>query len=108
MHRLILGFETGDGQIGDHKNHDTLDNRRKNLRVCSRTQNAMNQTLSKNSTSGFKGVFWDKEKRKWVAQLRTNGKRKYLGGFVTPELAALAYDVAAAQEFGDFACLNFN
>jgi len=59
MHRIILtppdGFET------DHINNNPLDNRRSNLRMVTHQQNIMNQKVSKNNTSGYKGVYWDRD-----------------------------------------------
>lgn len=107
MHRQILGLERGDKQQGDHRNHNTLDNRRGNLRICTQSQNNMNRRSATTSSSQFKGVTWDKRVRKWRAQISIKGKNKYLGDFKGEKNAALAYDARAFREFGEFACLNF-
>src|SRR6266568_4479608 len=56
LHRLILGLQPGDPRKGDHKNLDTLDNQRSNLRIASNGQNIANQTKQARNTSGYKGV----------------------------------------------------
>ena len=79
-----------------------------NLRIASRSQNLMNQTIRSNNTSGYKGVSWQKTVNQWKAQIVSCGRHKYLGLFATPEAAALAYDKAAKELHGEFAQLNFN
>lgn len=104
MARLIMGEPVG---LVDHWNGDTLDNQRGNLRVATVAENQRNQRrLRENNTSGFKGVSWDKRRRKFVAQIYLNQERRYLGGFLTAKEAALAYDVAAVELFGEFAAPN--
>jgi hypothetical protein len=81
----------------DHINGDGLDNRRCNLRTCTRAQNGRNRRGS--AASGFKGVRWDKHKSAWIAYL-------HLGSFPTKELAAAAYDKASARMFREFSRPN--
>lgn len=90
----------------DHKNMDSLDNRRENLRVATQIENKRNGSLQRNSSSGFKGVHWHKRDKKWMASIRINRKLKHLGQFCSPEEAAKAYNVAAIDAFGEFARLN--
>jgi len=104
MHREVMGTETC--ECVDHINHNTLDNRRDNLRVCSNSQNQANQRLSTKNTSGFKGVYWYKERGKWRVNLKVNNKRCHCGYFVTALEAAIAYDKAAREAFGEFALTN--
>lgn len=106
MHRQILGLERGDGKQGDHINHNTLDNRQANLRICTRQQNEMNRKPNQNTTSQFKGVCWDKARRRWRALIYLNGVSKHLGFFNEEKDAALAYNEAAKKYFGEFAYLN--
>lgn len=108
MHRVILGLEHFDMREGDHENHNTLDNRRSNLRICSCQQNRMNRTSNRNTTSRFRGVYWKKQDKKWRVSIQVNGKRKHLGYWNMEEVAALRYDIVAIREHGEFACLNFN
>jgi len=91
----------------DHKNKDGLDNRKSNLRTCCKSQNMSNRKIQLNNTSGYKGVYWHKYARKWMASIKVNKKPIYLGLFVDPIEAALAYDKNAVEKFGEFADTNF-
>lgn len=86
----------------DHENHDTADNRWKNLRPASRKQNAGNQPLRVDNKSGISGVVWDTLRHKWRAQLRINGRRTNLGRFDDKVEAMLAVRFAALREWGEF------
>lgn len=100
MHRQILGARAGE-QV-DHKNHNGLDNRRENLRCCAQRQNLLNTRKRQACTSKYKGVYWNKSYGEWQARI----KRRHLGFFKDEGDAALAYNQAAAAEFGEFAHLN--
>lgn len=100
MHRLIMGLKLGDGLEVDHINHDTLDNRRSNLRVVTHAQNALNQRKRSHNTSGFKGVSF--KNGRWQAKISLNYRQIYLGLFASAEEAGEAYRVAAALYHGDF------
>jgi hypothetical protein len=91
----------------DHINGNGLDNRKSNLRICTHQQNCENSRKRKKSFSKYKGVYWSKNAKKWVAQITIDGKSKHLGYFELEEDAAAAYDKAAVKYFGEFACLNF-
>jgi HNH endonuclease/AP2 domain len=104
MHREVTCAPSG--TYVDHKNHNSLDNRRDNLRICTNSQNQANRRLSWCNKSGFKGVSWCEPRAGWRAVLRINGRQKYLGIFETATKAALAYDGAAIDHFGDFALTN--
>jgi hypothetical protein len=79
----------------DHVNEKPSDNRISNLRLATHQENGHNKsTPNKNNTSGFLGVIWQKPNKKWLAQIRINGKRKHLGLFNTPEEASEAYKAA--------------
>ncbi len=108
MHRVIAG--TPKGLETDHKNHDTLDNRRENLRTCTHSQNMANQhNQSRKSTlsSRFKGVSWNSERQCWRANIRIDGRTRFLGQFDDEKDAASAYDAKARELFGEFALTNF-
>ena len=92
-----------DGMEVDHVNGDKFDNRRSNLRVCSHLENSFNRKLSKNNKTGFNGVQFDKDKKKFRAIIR----RKHLGYFSDPREAAIFYDKEAIKLFGEFARTNF-
>ena len=105
MHWVIKG-KPARGFVVDHKNKDGLDNRRKNLRVCTIAQNGMNRGKNKNNTSGYKGVVWFSRDKKWTAQITVNKKNKRLGYFENIKEAALAYNQAAKKYHKEFATLN--
>lgn len=90
----------------DHINHDTLDNRRENLRICTKKENQQNYHLPVNNTSGYKGVCLRKLTGKWLCQIKNNGRFIYLGYFDNKIDAAKVYDKKAKELFGEFACLN--
>jgi len=106
MHREILNIPPG--LVCDHKNHNTLDNRRCNLRICTPAQNNYNQLPRDGGTSRYKGVHWHKEHRKWQAQIQHQGRMIHIGYYDYEADAAIAYDDMAIELFGEFACLNFN
>lgn len=87
----------------DHKNGNRSDNRIKNLRDATPSQNRCNSKLRSDSTSGFKGVSWYSAKGKWRATIKFMGKHKHLGFFVDPKKASIAYETAAKELHGQFA-----
>ncbi len=103
MHRLIAG--AAEGQIVDHINGDTLDNRSHNLRIVTTAQNNMNK-ISSGGTSRYKGVSWFKTRNKWVVRIRDGERYRCLGYFNDEIQAASAYDAVAIRIFGEFAVLN--
>lgn len=104
MHRLITGTTERTIHV-DHKNHIGTDNQRSNLRVCTPSLNGGNRR-SRIGKSKFKGVSWDSKRKKWLAELKTKGKRLFLGRHDSEEAAALAYNRSASEVFGEFAFLN--
>jgi len=90
----------------DHINHNTLDNRKKNLRFCTASQNGMNRGKQKNNKSGYKGVSWHEGDRKWRARISMTGKTIFLGNFNNKKEAVEAYDEAAKKYHGEFAKTN--
>lgn len=103
MHRLILS--TPKGMETDHLNGDGLDNRRKNIRICTKGENLRNVGRRKNNSSGMKGVYRHRDD-KWVAQIRLHRKSYFLGVFSDKIEAAKAYNEAAKIYHGEFARLN--
>ncbi len=88
----------------DHINGDSLDNRRRNLRICTQADNVKNSNR-RIGLSGFRGVSW--KGTCWYSQIGVDGRRKFLGYFHCPVLAAKAYDEAARKFHGEFAITNF-
>jgi len=86
----------------DHINHDKLDNRRNNLRKATNSQNQANTRLSKNNTSGYKGVSWVEGKQRWIARLAD----RQVGQSTNKHKAAEMYNKAALAKYGEFALLN--
>lgn len=104
MHRAIMN-PPSDMQI-DHINHDKLDNRKSNLRVCTQSENNWNM-LPYKSKSGYKGVYKHHSNDNWVAQITVpKGNRIHLGSFTDIQEAAHMYNQFAEQMYGDFARLN--
>jgi hypothetical protein len=85
----------------DHINRNRSDNRACNLRLATRTENARNIPPRVNKTSGVKGVHWSKKQRKWVAQLRINGKQTYIGASTDLSEALRLYTNAVKLFRGD-------
>lgn len=85
LHRFLLGAKSG--QEIDHINRNPLDNRRGNLRFCSRSENNHNRGVNKNNKSGYTGVYWHKGAKKWLAQIMLDRKRINIGLFDDPLLA---------------------
>lgn len=104
MHREILGAKKGEEV--DHKNGNGLDNRKENLRLCTRSQNNMNSTKRAGTSSKFKGVYFNKARSKWAAEIEIGGMGKSLGLFINEIDAAHAYNLAAKKHFREFAKLN--
>ena len=104
MHRVIMG-EPNRLEI-DHIDGNGLNNRKRddggNLRVVTHLQNTHNQRTRSNNTSGFKGVSWHKASSKWRAQIKLNGRQRFLGLYATAETAHEAYQNASEHFHGDF------
>lgn len=103
MHRQIMAAPKG--VLVDHVNGDTLDNRRVNLRLATRADNNRNVGIRRDNSTGYKGVIayrWGS----FGAYIRADGVRRHLGSFPTARDAAIAYNEAAIELFGEFAKLN--
>lgn len=93
LHRIIMEVKKG-GYV-DHINHDTLDNRKQNLRLCTNQQNSRN--------SKVKGHYWNKEKKKWEVRIMVDRKSIFCGYFNDKQLAIKARRQAEQKYFGEFA-----
>lgn len=113
MHRQILGIS--DQRKIDHRDGDGLNNRRANLRTATDRENSRNRNhKAKGCTSLYKGVYWNNNSRKWMARIHdgklgpnNKARGRYLGYFFSERIAALVFDKAASESFGEFAALNF-
>jgi hypothetical protein len=103
IHRLILNFP--DDLYTDHIDNNGLNNTESNLRLATNQQNQQN-SHSGHGLSKHKGVYWNKVRLKWQAQIRHNNKRMSVGYFLSEIDAAKAYNKAAIKLFGEFANLN--
>jgi hypothetical protein len=107
LHRHILSAINGVDV--DHVSGDTLDNRRINLRICTRSDNLQNGKRHSDGKSPYKGVYYSKNQwddKKWLARICHKGVNYYLGAFLTPEEAASAYNDKARELCGVFARVN--
>jgi hypothetical protein len=104
-HRLVWLYVHGVWPADelDHENRVKSDNRLVNLREANSQQNMANRGMHSNNTSGIKGVVWNNASGKWQAQIRANGRLRYLGLFSEKGCAAAAYKIAAEYYFGKFA-----
>ena len=104
MHLLILSAPTE--MDVDHKDGDGLNNQRSNIRLCTHTQNMGNRKRQKSATSKYKGLHLSKNKKKWIADIRVDGRTQHIGAFKTEENAAIAYNIYAEKYHGEFARYN--
>ena len=102
LHQFLMRTRNGT----DHKDGDTLNNRRKNLRPCTQGQNICNQKRRKDNTSGYKGVDFHKGIQKWHSRVHYRGREFIAGYFTTLKEAAQAYNDKARSLHGEFARLN--
>jgi len=105
MHRKIMNCSS-DMKI-DHANHDGLDNRRCNIRICTNSQNRKNSGLQKNNSSGLIGVSWHKRCKKWMARIQKDKRDIHIGYFNNKVEAGHMVDQFSICLFGEFAVLNF-
>jgi hypothetical protein len=107
MHRLVRDLAGEPIAIRvDHRDGNGLNNQIDNLRAADAKTNGYNRLPNRNSRSGYKGVSYVSQSRKWMAQIVADKKRRFLGEFSSPEEAAVAYNAAAHTLHGEFARLN--
>ena len=100
VYRLIM--DCPDDMVVDHINHNTFDNRKENLRICTVSQNGMNQKLSLRNKSGIKGVSFHKKSNKWRAIITVNQKQISLGEFDNMQDAINARQDAEIKYFNEY------
>jgi hypothetical protein len=110
IHRLVMGILDNPSIHIDHINGNTIDNRKENLRIVTRSQNMKNRSSSVNGTSKFLGVYYCSNKRggkKWRAVIKpSNDSNIHLGYYSDEYLGAYAYNIAAKVIHGEYANLN--
>lgn len=87
----------------DHDDLDRTNNRIVNFREATRSNNIANRYKQSNNKSGYKGVTWNKNANKWLAQIQVRGEYKYLGVYSDLSEAVAVYQAAAKGAFGKFA-----
>ncbi|WP_133857967.1 HNH endonuclease [Comamonas sp. JUb58] len=104
-HRVVWALHHGMWPSSrlDHKDLNKSNNRPRNLRLATQSQNLGNTVASANNTSGHKGVCWHKQLGKWQAQIKVDGRNRYLGVFAEISAAKAAYAQAATAAWGNFA-----
>ena len=103
LHRFLKKQELCNNElVVDHINHNRLDNRLENLRVCSKRQNTLNTTLSKNNTTKYISVTWKKDKNKFKSYIFVDGRQIHLGYFNDINEAVKARLLAEIKYFGEF------
>lgn len=100
LHRFIMNAPKGVDI--DHIDHNTEDNRKQNLRICSTVENSRNSRMQCNNTSGYKGVCWDKREDKWMAYLKINYGHKTLGYFTNLDDAIECRKRAELNTYGEY------
>jgi len=98
MHRFLMNAAAG--QLVDHINGNGLDNRRHNLRFCTRSQNRTNQW---HGLTERRGARFHKRLGLWQSSITVNGKQIHISYFKTPEEASAAYDAKAILLHGEYA-----
>lgn len=100
LHRYIMN--PSDNMVVDHINHDRLDNRRSNLRICTQQQNSWNTSISKNNKTGKTGVSYIKEYDSWQVVIYVDGKNKYIGRYKSKEEAIKVREEVEEKYFKEF------
>jgi hypothetical protein len=105
LHRFIMNIYNPNIFV-DHKNGNTFDVRKSNLRFCNQYQNRHNSKIRKDNSSGYKGVYWHKNNNKWCCRIGCNNRKIFLGYFDNKIDAAKTYNKAALKYHGEFARIN--
>ncbi len=101
LHRLIMEPPAGKGV--DHINRNKLDVRRANLRICDQADNCLNVPAHKDSASGVRGVWFDRDRGQWTAQISHRKKRVHIGRFASKAAASAARKAKERELWGEYA-----
>ncbi len=104
VHRVawLMMYGKWPSELLDHANGKRTDNRLVNLREANRAENNRNRGMSRNNTTGFKGVTYNKDRKKWQAKIYRNNKAIHLGRFASAQQAFAAYCKASREHHGEF------
>lgn len=100
LHRVIMNARNG--EMVDHINHNKLDNRKENLRIVNKSQNAINSKVRTDNKSGHRGVYFEKRSGKWVSEIRVGGKKYWLGRYANKLAASREYKIKALELHGEY------
>ena len=102
LHRFIM--DCPEDKVIDHKNGNTLDNRKRNLKICTQRQNNQNKKMSNNNTSGYRNIYWNKINNTWDIQI----KHKRIGQFKELEDAVKARNKYLVENMAEELCLYYD
>jgi hypothetical protein len=102
LSRYLMKLDSSDPKIVDHINGDTFDNRRQNLRVCTKKENIHNSITAHMKNGGVKGVYFCRQREVWYATIRADGNRIFLGTHKTKSDAITARKIAEEQYRGEY------
>lgn len=105
MSRTIVNCPNG--MVVDHINHNTLDNRRSNLRICTYSQNSINKQKIIIGSSRYKGVKWNVKSKSWQVRISYKHTSTYIGEFKNELHAAMAYALWAKDIYGEYSFTEF-
>lgn len=104
VHRVIFNLHHGYlPKYIDHIDGNSLNNKIENLREASQSQNMANARKKSTNTSGYKGVTFRKDTKKWQSAIMVNGKHISLGSYKDKKDAAMAYEAGALKYYKEFA-----
>jgi hypothetical protein len=100
---MDMPLRVENGYIADHVNHNTLDNRKRNLRICTKEQNSRNRSTQSDNTSGVPGVSWCKREKRWIVRIALGSSRRYqVGRFINKNDAIVARSAAVDKFYGEY------